>query len=44
MKKINYFVATLVGSFAIGLIGCNTNKLPTSQYEKVKLAFNGVEF
>ena len=43
MKKINCFVATLVGFFAIGLIGCNTNKLPTTQYEKVKFAFNGVE-
>ena len=43
MKKINCFVATLVGSFAIGLIGCNSNKLPTTQYEKVKFAFNGVE-
>ena len=43
MKKINCFVATLVGAFAIGLIGCNANKLPTTQYEKVKFAFNGVE-
>ena len=43
MKKINCFVATLVGFFAIGLIGCNANKLPTTQYEKVKFAFNGVE-
>ena len=25
------------------LIGCNTTKLPTTQYEKVKFAFNGVE-
>ena len=43
MKKIRCFIATLVGSFAIGLIGCGGNKLPTTNYEKVKFAFNGVE-
>ena len=42
MKKINCFIATLVGAFTIGLIGC-APKLPTTNYEKVKFAFNGVE-
>lgn len=42
MKKISCFIATLVGAFAIGLIGC-APKLPTTNYEKVKFAFNGVE-
>lgn len=42
MKKFNCFIATLVGAFTIGLIGC-APKLPTTNYEKVKLAFNGVE-
>ena len=43
MKKIRFLVTSLVGLLTIGLIGCNTNKLPTTQYEKVKFAFNGVE-
>lgn len=42
MKKISCFIATLVGAFTIGLIGC-APKLPTTNYEKVKFAFNGVE-
>ncbi len=42
MKKINLFVTTLVGILGISLIGCSP-KLPTTQYEKVKFAFNGVE-
>ena len=42
MKKIKFFVTTLVGALTIGLIGCNA-KLPTTNYEKVKFAFNGVE-
>ena len=42
MKKISYFVATLVGVLTMSLIGCGT-KLPTTPYEKVKFAFNGVE-
>ena len=43
MKKIKFLVTSLVGLLTIGLIGCNFNKLPSSQYEKVKFAFNGVE-
>ena len=42
MKKIHFFVTTLVGILGISLIGCSP-KLPTTQYEKVKFAFNGVE-
>lgn len=42
MKKISCFIATLVGAFTIGLIGC-APKLSTTNYEKVKFAFNGVE-
>ncbi len=42
MKKIKFFVTSLVGLLTIGLIGCSP-KLPTTQYEKVKFAFNGVE-
>ncbi len=42
MKKISYFVATLVGVLTMSLIGCSA-KLPTTPYEKVKYAFNGVE-
>ena len=42
MKKINCFVATLVSVLTMGMVGCN-NKLPTTNYEKVKFAFNGVE-
>lgn len=42
MKKIRFFTATLVSAFAMSLIGCG-NKLPTTSYEKVKFAFNGVE-
>ena len=42
MKKIHFFVTTIVGILGISLIGCNA-KLPTTQYEKVKFAFNGVE-
>lgn len=44
MKKSNIFVATL--SFFLlssSLIGCGGIKLPTTQYEKVKFAFSGVE-
>ena len=42
MKKIHFLITTLVGFLGISLIGCNA-KLPTTQYEKVKFAFNGVE-
>ena len=42
MKKIRYFVSTLIGVLFISLIGCG-NKLPSTPYEKVKFAFNGVE-
>ena len=42
MKKIKFFATSLVGLLAIGLIGCNA-KLPETNYEKVKFAFNGVE-
>ena len=42
MKKIHFFATTLVGILGISLIGCSP-KLPTTQYEKVKFAFNGVE-
>ena len=42
MKKIHFFATTLVGILGISLVGCSP-KLPTTQYEKVKFAFNGVE-
>ncbi|MBO6261368.1 MAG: hypothetical protein J6N95_02010 [Bacilli bacterium] len=42
MKKMRFFVSTLVGVLTMSLIGCGT-KLPTTPYEKVKFAFNGVE-
>ena len=42
MKRINCFVATLVGFLSMNLMGCSA-KLPTTQYEKVKFAFSGVE-
>lgn len=42
MKKIKFFVTSLVGLLTIGLIGC-APKLPITNYEKVKFAFNGVE-
>ena len=42
MKKINCFIATLVGILSVNLIGCSA-KLPSTQFEKVKFAFNGVE-
>ena len=42
MKKKRIFLTTLIGIFSVSLIGCG-NKLPTTNYEKVKFAFNGVE-
>ena len=42
MKKKHYLISAVVGVLTLSLIGCG-NKLPTTQYEKVKFAFNGVE-
>ena len=42
MKKIHFLATAFIGLLSISLIGCNA-KLPTTQYEKVKFAFNGVE-
>ena len=43
MKKAKFLVSSLVfASLTIGLVGCGA-KLPTTSYEKVKFAFNGVE-
>ena len=40
MKKLSLFAIALLFS---SLTGCNTYKVPTNDYEKVKTAFNGVE-
>ena len=44
MKKQISLISSLMFFLSTSLlIGCNTIKLPTTQYEKVKFAFNGVE-
>ena len=40
--SIKTFLTTILLFSAASLVACNSNKLPTNSYDKVKFAFNGV--